>query len=273
MQPALQQPGTRSPARLRRCSTWPSGRCGPAVAGQLQLLPARLAGRVVADRGASVATTGERFATLLLTRERLPAPARPLQLPAPALQLGGGPAWRTRSWMTELDTAVDTATVPAADLTTAVRYQTLVPLPVRTSNLATEAAVLVRYSDSDRLTAGAAPASVPRPCRPGPLLNAVEVEDLEAVGTVPGVSCLPHSLQTDHALRRAAAELLRQPGPQVATLFPGPTSHHPCPSPSLHHLLFLFMSVLSADGAGGGQTISHPEIWVWLHVTDAALLS
>ena len=37
--------------------------------------------------------------------------------------------------MTELDTAVDTATVPAADLTTAVRYQTLVPLPVRTSNL------------------------------------------------------------------------------------------------------------------------------------------
>ena len=139
--------------------------------------------------------------------------------------------------------------------------------------LATEAAVLVRYSDSDRLTAGAAPASVPRPCRPGPLLNAVEVEDLEAVGTVPGVSCLPHSLQTDHALRRAAAELLRQPGPQVATLFPGPTSHHPCPSPSLHHLLFLFMSVLSADGAGGGQTISHPEIWVWLHVTDAAVLS
>ena len=91
-------PGTRSPARLRRCSTWPSGRCGPAVAGQLQLLPARLAGRVVADRGASVATTGERFATLLLTRERLPAPARPLQLPAPALQLGRGPAWRTRSY-------------------------------------------------------------------------------------------------------------------------------------------------------------------------------
>lgn len=272
MQPAFQQPGTRSPARLRRCSTWPNGRCGPTVAGQLQLLPTRLAGRVMADSSAGVDPTGERFAAFLLTRERLPTPARPLQLPAPALQCGDGPAWRARSWMTELDTAVDAATVPAADLATAVRYQTLVALPVRTSNLATEATVLVRYSGSDRLTAGAAPAPVPRPGRPGPLLDAVEVEHLEAIGTVPGVSCLPHSLQADHALSGAAAELLGQPGPQVATLFPG-QPHQPCPSPSLNHLLIPLMSVLSADGAGGGQTISHPEFWVRLHVTDAALLS
>lgn len=86
--------------------------------------------------------------------------------------------------------------------------QTLILIPVWVDQLTTEAAILPGDSGHWRLTARASPA--PLHCHTlGPLFDAGDVEDLEAVPAVPGGLLLLHLVKADHALGSSPHEGLR----------------------------------------------------------------
>jgi hypothetical protein len=68
---------------------------------------------------------------------------------------------------------------PPAHLPAAVRHHALVPVPLGVAQLAAEAEIFPRNERVDALAAGAAPAPVFCTGRLRPLLDAMDVEDLD----------------------------------------------------------------------------------------------
>ena len=88
--------------------------------------------------------------------------------------------------MTQLHAGVGTwrAAPPPAHLAAAVRHHALVAIPLGVAQLAAEAKIVPRDERVDALAAGAAPTPVFCPGRLGPLLDAMDVEDLAAKGEI-----------------------------------------------------------------------------------------
>lgn len=95
---------------------------------------------------AGVAPAGENFAARFTTQELSVAPGQSTQRATGTSLTEGGLARVTRPRVAEVQTGVRTLTTraqwPAAHLTTAVRHQALIPVPLRADQLPTEAAVL-----------------------------------------------------------------------------------------------------------------------------------
>ena len=95
----------------------------------------------------------------------------------------GGHAERAGARVAELHARVRTGRCapPAAHLPAAVRHHTLVAVPLGVAELAAEAEVLPRDERIDALAAGTPPPTVLRPGCLGPLLDTMNVEDLDKI--------------------------------------------------------------------------------------------
>jgi len=156
-------------------------------------------------------STIQLFSTLILARELL-STLHPAALLAAGTSdgEGGGAGW-AGSGVAQLHAGVGTGrgAPPPAHLPAAVRHHALVPVPLGVAQLAAEAEIFPRNERVDALAAGAAPAPVFCTGRLRPLLDAMDVEDLIAIVTVPGGMVLLHPLQADHALGQTTDQLVR----------------------------------------------------------------
>ena len=144
-----------------------------------------LAGSLVTESCAGVAATVEQFAALSATQQDGVAPGHPGQGPARAGLTEGGPAGVTGPRVTEVQAGVRTDGVrgegqgSTTDFTTGVRHQALVPVPLGSQHLPTEAPVLLGQRLHHHLAARAPPAGL-QGRRPRPLLDAAQVEYLNS---------------------------------------------------------------------------------------------
>lgn len=123
----------------------------------------------------------------------------------------GGVAGRTRPGVAEVHALVHTAlllALPATHLPAGVRHVALVAVPLGVPQLAAEAAVLLGNVGGHRLAPGASPSTSICFRRFRPFLDAMNMEDLVAVVTVPGGVCLFDSVETDHTFGRASDQLI-----------------------------------------------------------------
>ena len=134
---------------------------------------------------AGVAATVEQFATDFTAEQRSVAPGQSGQGPARAGLTEGGSAEVTGPRVTEVQAGVRTDGVrgegqgSTTDFTTGVRHQALVPVPLGSQHLPTEAPVLLGQRLHHHLAARAPPAGL-QGSRPRPLLDAAQVEYLNS---------------------------------------------------------------------------------------------
>lgn len=165
---------------------------------------------VMADIRTLMTGTVEWFATDPLAVEHDSTFDHPGLKAAGTAPVDGGVARWTGAWMAEVHAFVDAAlcvALPAAHLPAGVRHIALVAVPLRIPQLAAEAAILLGHVGSYCLAPGASPSS--RIClrRFRPFLDAMNMEDLVAVVTVPGGVRLFDSVEADHTFGHAPDQL------------------------------------------------------------------
>ena len=132
-----------------------------------------------------MAATVEKFATVSTAQQDIGAPGQLGQRPARAGLTEGGSAGVTGARVTKVQAGVRTGRIrgdgqgSTTDFSTAVRHQTLVPVPLRSQHFPAEAPVLLGQRLHHHLTAGAPPARL-QGGGLGPLLDAAQMEYLKS---------------------------------------------------------------------------------------------
>jgi len=140
----------------------------------------------------------------------------------------GCSAGRTGSRVAELDTGVGAriSSFPTTHLAAGMRNQALVPLPFGVPQLPAEAAVLGRSLGAHGLTTRASPSPLLGAGGLSPLLDAIQMENLKAIMTVPSSIVLSDSVKTNHTLGLTADQLIGQPNPKVGSSEQGQLALH-----------------------------------------------
>jgi len=164
----------------------------------------------MADVGALMGPAVERFAAHSLAVEHDSAFDHPRVCAAGTGSVDGGVAGRTGAGVAKIHAFVDAALcfkLSAAHLPTRMRHIALVAVPLWVPHFTAETAILLGHVSCYSLAPGASPSS--RICfrRFRPFLDAMNMEDLVAVVTVPGGVSLLNSVEADHAFGRAPDQL------------------------------------------------------------------